>query len=61
MYRNTAYRITLKKKKVNFPAYSTYVLAELTEVSSHKSEGLTDKIADGDKMMLAKLALEAIS
>lgn len=44
-YTNTKIVLQLKKKENSFPAYSTYVLSELSELIAH-SEGLTEKIAD---------------
>lgn len=44
-FKNTAIELKLKKKESNYPAYSTYVLAELADLIA-KSEGLTEKIAN---------------
>ncbi|MFJ7935746.1 transglycosylase domain-containing protein [Sporosarcina sp. NPDC096371] len=41
-YSNIPITLQLKKKENNFPAYSTYVLSELSELIA-ESEGLTDK------------------
>jgi penicillin-binding protein 4 len=57
VYINTKIVLQLKKKENNFPAYSTYVLSELSELIA-QSEGLTDKIADATDES-TRLALEA--
>ncbi|WP_342505831.1 transglycosylase domain-containing protein [Sporosarcina sp. FSL K6-2383] len=55
-YKNIPITLQLKKKESNFPAYSTYVLSELSELIA-QSEGLADQIAEATDEA-AKLALK---
>ncbi len=55
-HAQTAIKLQLKKKESHFPAYSTYVLAELSALIA-ESEGLTDQIGEAADES-TKLALE---
>ncbi|MER2091045.1 MAG: transglycosylase domain-containing protein [Sporosarcina sp.] len=59
VHKNTVIELKLKKKANAYPAYSTYVLAELADLIA-KSEGLSEKIANA-KNASEKAALEEIS
>ncbi|MEK5037471.1 transglycosylase domain-containing protein [Sporosarcina sp. FSL K6-3457] len=56
-YTSMPITLQLKKKVNNFPAYSTYVLSELSDLIA-QSEGLADQIAEATDES-DKLALEA--
>ncbi|MET3659436.1 transglycosylase domain-containing protein [Sporosarcina psychrophila] len=58
VHKNTAIQLNLKEKANAFPAYSTYVLAELTDLIA-QSEGLSEKMTYA-KDDAEKIALEAI-
>lgn len=58
VHKNTAIVLNLKKKVTTFPAYSTYILAELTDLVA-KSEGLSEKMTNA-KDDTEKVALEVI-
>ncbi len=55
MYKNTAIQLNLKEKVNAFPAYTTYALAELTDLIA-QSEGLSEKMTyakdDAEKIAL---------
>lgn len=57
-YKNTLIQLKLKQKVNAFPAYSTYVLAELTDLiaqSEGLSEGITNASSDAEKNALEAL------
>ncbi|MBO0588698.1 transglycosylase domain-containing protein [Sporosarcina sp. E16_8] len=58
VHKNTAIVLNLKKKVTTFPAYSTYILAELTDLIA-QSEGLSEKMTyakdDAEKIALAAI------
>ena len=58
VHKKTAINLTLKEKANAFPAYSTYVLAELTDLIA-QSEGLTERMTFA-KDASEKIALEEI-
>lgn len=58
LYKNTIVQLNLKQKVNAFPAYSTYVLAELTDLiaqSEGLSEGITNASSDAEKNALEAL------
>lgn len=59
MHKNIAIQLNLKEKVNAFPAYTTYALAELTDLIA-QSEGLSKKMTYA-KDDAEKIALEAIS
>lgn len=58
VHKNTTIQLTLKEKVNAFPAYSTYALAELTDLIA-QSEGLSEKMLYA-KDDAEKIALKAI-
>lgn len=58
VHKNTAIQLNLKEKVNTFPAYSTYALAELSDLIA-QSEGLSEKMKHA-KDDAEKIALEAI-
>ncbi|WP_186672611.1 transglycosylase domain-containing protein [Sporosarcina sp. BP05] len=58
IHKNTTIQLNLKEKANNFPAYTTYALAELTDLIA-QSEGLSEKMTN-TKDNAEKIALEAI-
>ncbi|KAA0944027.1 penicillin-binding protein [Sporosarcina sp. ANT_H38] len=57
-HKNTTIKLRLKEKVNGFPAYSTYALAELTDLIA-ESEGLSKKITNA-KDAAEKIALETL-
>ena len=58
IHKNTTIQLNLKEKANAFPAYTTYALAELTDLIA-QSEGLSEKMTN-TKDNAEKIALEAI-